>query len=30
MEDEKQLQDYGLTSNTAKAQNPATIGLAVR
>ncbi|XP_044756647.1 elongin-B-like [Coccinella septempunctata] len=30
MEDEKQLQDYGLTSSTAKAQNPATIGLAVR
>ncbi|KAL3278868.1 hypothetical protein HHI36_016388 [Cryptolaemus montrouzieri] len=30
MEDEKQLQDYGLTSNTAKAQNPATVGLAVR
>lgn len=30
MDDEKMLQDYGLTSTTAKAQSPATIGLAVR
>ncbi|XP_044765821.1 elongin-B-like isoform X2 [Coccinella septempunctata] len=30
MEDEKQLQDYGLTSHTAKVQNPATVGLTVR
>ncbi|XP_045482704.1 elongin-B-like [Harmonia axyridis] len=30
MEDEKQLQDYGLTSNTAKVQNPATVGLTIR
>lgn len=30
MEDDKLLQDYGLTSATAKAQSPATIGLAVR
>lgn len=30
MEDDKMLQDYGLTSTTAKAQSPATIGLAVR
>ncbi|KAK9703268.1 Ubiquitin family [Popillia japonica] len=30
MEDEKTLQDYGLTSTTAKAQSPATVGLAVR
>lgn len=30
MEDEKMLQDYGLTSATAKAQSPATVGLAVR
>ncbi|XP_022905597.1 elongin-B [Onthophagus taurus] len=30
MEDDKMLQEYGLTSTTAKAQSPATIGLAVR
>lgn len=30
MEDEKTLQDYGLTAVTAKAQSPATVGLAVR
>lgn len=30
MEDEKTLAEYGLTSCTAKAQNPACIGLALR
>ncbi|KAK9883408.1 hypothetical protein WA026_001581 [Henosepilachna vigintioctopunctata] len=30
MEDEKQLQEYGLNSNTAKVQNPGTVGLTVR
>lgn len=30
MEDDKMLQDYGLSSSTAKAQSPATVGLAVR
>lgn len=30
MEDEKTLQDYGMTSGVAKAQCPATVGLAVR
>ncbi|KAF5271038.1 hypothetical protein FQA39_LY18850 [Lamprigera yunnana] len=30
MEDNKVLQDYGLSSATAKAQSPATVGLAVR
>lgn len=30
MEDEKTLAEYGLTSNTAKAQCPAPIGLALR
>lgn len=30
MEDDRMLQDYGLTSTTAKAQSPATVGLAVR
>lgn len=30
MEDEKTLQDYGMTSSVAKAQCPATVGLAVR
>lgn len=30
MEDDKMLQDYGLSSTTAKAQSPATVGLAVR
>lgn len=30
MEDEKALQDYGLTSTTAKAQSPAWLGLALR
>ncbi|CAH1109334.1 unnamed protein product [Psylliodes chrysocephalus] len=30
MEDERQLQDYGLTSGSAKAQCPATVGLAIR
>lgn len=30
MEDSHMLQDYGLTSTTAKAQSPATVGLAIR
>ncbi|KAK9892153.1 hypothetical protein WA026_018356 [Henosepilachna vigintioctopunctata] len=30
MDDEKQLQDFGLNSNTAKVQNPAPLGLTVR
>jgi transcription elongation factor B subunit 2 len=30
MDDEKQLQDYGITMMTAKAQSPAQLGLAVR
>ncbi|PSN30973.1 Elongin-B [Blattella germanica] len=30
MEDEKTLQDYGLTSSSAKAQCPGSVGLAVR
>lgn len=30
MSDNKTLQDYGLTSSTAKAQCPALVGLAVR
>jgi transcription elongation factor B subunit 2 len=30
MEDEKALQDYGLTSNSAKAQCPGSVGLALR
>ncbi|KAJ8974884.1 hypothetical protein NQ317_011730 [Molorchus minor] len=30
MEDLHMLQDYGLTSTTAKAQCPATVGLAIR
>jgi len=30
MEDSKFLSDYGLTGSTAKAQTPATVGLAVR
>ncbi|XP_019872482.1 elongin-B [Aethina tumida] len=30
MEDSKMLQDYGLTSSIAKAQSPATVGLAVK
>lgn len=30
MEDQMMLQDYGLTSATAKAQSPATVGLAIR
>lgn len=30
MEDVKTLQEYGLNSTTAKAQSPATIGLAIR
>lgn len=30
MEDNHMLQDYGLTSTTAKAQSPATVGLAIR
>lgn len=30
MEDDRMLQDYGLTGNSAKAQSPATVGLAVR
>ncbi|XP_047003084.1 elongin-B isoform X2 [Schistocerca americana] len=30
MEDDKMLQDYGLTSSVAKAQSPAAVGLALR
>ena len=30
MEDDKTLQDYGLTSNSAKAQCPGSVGLAFR
>ncbi|CAH1173739.1 unnamed protein product [Phaedon cochleariae] len=30
MDDTHMLQDYGLTSTTAKAQSPATVGLAIR
>lgn len=30
MVEDKTLQDYGLTSSTAKAQSPAPIGLALR
>lgn len=30
MDDEKLLQEYGLTSSTAKAQCPAAVGLALR
>jgi transcription elongation factor B subunit 2 len=30
MEDEKALQDYGLTSSSAKAQCPGSVGLALR
>ncbi|RZF43431.1 hypothetical protein LSTR_LSTR001692 [Laodelphax striatellus] len=30
MEDDKTLQDYGLNSNLAKAQSPASVGLALR
>lgn len=30
MEDEKTLQDYGITMMTARAQSPMQIGLAVR
>lgn len=30
MEDDKTLQDYGISMNTAKAQCPAQLGLAVR
>lgn len=30
MEDEKTLQDYGITMSTAKAQAPAQLGLALR
>lgn len=30
MEDEKALQDYGLNSSLAKAQCPASVGLAIR
>lgn len=30
MEDDKSLGDYGLTSSVAKAQSPATVGLAIR
>ncbi|XP_050300724.1 elongin-B [Anthonomus grandis grandis] len=30
MDDAHTLQEYGLSSNTAKAQSPATVGLAVR
>lgn len=30
MLDDKQLQDYGITMSTAKAQSPAQLGLATR
>ncbi|XP_014271505.1 elongin-B [Halyomorpha halys] len=30
MDDDKTLQDYGMTSSVAKAQCPATVGLAIR
>ncbi|XP_075210822.1 transcription elongation factor elongin B [Lycorma delicatula] len=30
MEDDKALQDYGLNSGIAKAQSPASVGLAIR
>jgi len=30
MEDDKTLQDYGMTSSVAKAQCPATVGLAIK
>lgn len=30
MNDEKQLQDYGITISTARAQSPAELGLALR
>lgn len=30
MDDDKTLSEYGLTSTSAKAQNPAAVGLAVR
>lgn len=30
MEDNKNLQDYGLNATTAKAQSPAPVGLAVK
>lgn len=30
MEDTHMLQEYGLNSNSAKAQSPATVGLAIR
>lgn len=30
MNDEKQLQDYGITISTARAQSPAQLGLALR
>ena len=30
MEDDKPLQDYGITMNTAKAQSPAQLGLAIK
>lgn len=30
MDDDKALQDYGLNSSVAKAQNPASVGLAIK
>lgn len=30
MNDDKQLQDYGITISTARAQSPAELGLAMR
>lgn len=30
MSDDKQLQDYGITISTARAQSPAHLGLALR
>ncbi|KAK9504789.1 hypothetical protein O3M35_008974 [Rhynocoris fuscipes] len=30
MDDDKTLQDYGMVSSVAKAQSPATVGLAIR
>lgn len=30
MEDDKPLQDYGITIATAKAQSPAQLGLAIK
>lgn len=30
MDDDKALQEYGLNSSVAKAQNPASVGLAIK